>query len=222
MDYGATAYKNAPKTRLYYRKYLRVVGDFSRTTLIHVLSQKQFQPQNKEEHGSQGKSVSLNISLGMTNRKLLETCDTTSTAKFNLLEKTALKIRHLVGALEKEEISFHEQTAQNLEVETVLEGIESAKRNYNDITLRQKALREIEMKKPALMVYTNGSIIGVRRGVGVYCETKGFEGRYKIEKDVRMSSADLKAIKIATNIIFQQDEQKAVILTDSRTAYAKC
>jgi ribonuclease HI len=32
------------------------------------------------------------------------------------------------------------------------------------------------------------------------------------------SSAELKAIEIATIFIFQQDEQKAVILTDSRTA----
>jgi ribonuclease HI len=31
-------------------------------------------------------------------------------------------------------------------------------------------------------------------------------------------SAELKAIKIATNFIFQQDEQRAVIITDSRTA----
>jgi hypothetical protein len=42
------------------------------------------------------KSVSLNTPLGSTTRKLLETQDTTSTAKFNLKEKTALKIRHLV------------------------------------------------------------------------------------------------------------------------------
>jgi ribonuclease HI len=52
----------------------------------------------------------------------------------------------------------------------------------------------------------------------VYCEAKGFEGRYKIEKDVPMSSAELKSIDIATKFIFQQDEQNAVILTDSRTA----
>jgi hypothetical protein len=52
----------------------------------------------------------------------------------------------------------------------------------------------------------------------VYCEAKGFEGRYKIEKDVQISSAELKTIEIATNFIFQQDEQRAVILNDSRTA----
>jgi hypothetical protein len=33
------------------------------------------------------KSVSLNTPLGMTIRKLLETHDTTSIAKFNLMEK---------------------------------------------------------------------------------------------------------------------------------------
>jgi hypothetical protein len=40
-------------------------------------------------------------------RKLLETHDTTSTAKF----------RHLVEAMDEEEISFHEQTKQNLVIE---------------------------------------------------------------------------------------------------------
>jgi hypothetical protein len=45
---------------------------------------------------------------------LLETHDTTSTAKFNLMEKTALKIRHLVEAMDEQEISFHEQMAQYL------------------------------------------------------------------------------------------------------------
>jgi ribonuclease HI len=35
---------------------------------------------------------------------------------------------------------------------------------------------------------------------------------------VPISYAELKAIEIATNFIFQQDEQRAVILTDSRTA----
>jgi hypothetical protein len=107
--------------------------------------QTQFQPQNKEEHGEEriaehdNQKIAWNIWYDI-----------------NLLEKTALKIRNLVGALEKEEISFHEQTAQNLVVETGLEGIESAKRNYNDTTLRQNALKEIEMKKPALMVYSDG------------------------------------------------------------------
>jgi hypothetical protein len=40
------------------------------------------------------------------------------------------------------------------------------------ITLRQNALREIEMKKPALIGYTYSSIMGEERGIGVYCETK--------------------------------------------------
>jgi hypothetical protein len=56
----------------------------------------------------------------------------------------------------EEEISFHEQKAQNLLIEIGLEGIENAKRNYNDTRLRHNALREIEMKKPVLMVYTEG------------------------------------------------------------------
>jgi hypothetical protein len=79
------------------------------------------------------------------------------------MEKTALKIRHLVKAMDEEEISFHKQTTQNLVIETGLESIESAKRNYNDTTLRQNARREI---------YTDGSIMGEERGVGVYCEAK--------------------------------------------------
>jgi lipopolysaccharide biosynthesis glycosyltransferase len=74
--------------------------------------------------------------------------DTTSTAKINLMEKTALKIRHLVEAMDEEEISFHEQTARNLVIET---GIKRAKRNYNDTTVGRNAWREIELKKPALM-----------------------------------------------------------------------
>jgi ribonuclease HI len=38
------------------------------------------------------------------------------------------------------------------------------------------------------------------------------------KKDVPISSAELKVIQIATNFMFQQDEQKAAILTDSKTA----
>jgi ribosomal protein S13 len=71
----------------------------------------------------------------------------------NLMKKTSLKIRHLVQMMVEEEISFHEKTVQNLTIETDLEGIESAKRNCNDTTSRQNPLREIEVKKPALMVY---------------------------------------------------------------------
>jgi hypothetical protein len=67
--------------------------------------------------------------------------------------------------MDEEEISFHEQTTQNLVVETGLGGIESAKRNYNDTTLRQNALRVSELKRPALIMYTNGSTIGEERGV---------------------------------------------------------
>jgi hypothetical protein len=83
--------------------------------------------------------------------------------------------------MDEEEISFH-HTVQNLIIETGLKGIESAKRNYNDTILRQNTLSKIELKKLALMVYTDGGIMGEERGVGVYCETKGFEGRYKIQK----------------------------------------
>jgi hypothetical protein len=36
-----------------------------------------------------------------------------------------------------------------------------------------------------------------------------------LREDVPISSAELKAIEIATNFIFQQDEQQAVILTES-------
>jgi predicted membrane GTPase involved in stress response len=57
------------------------------------------------------------------------------------MEKTAWKIRNLVEAINEEEISLHEQTAQNLVIETGIESIESTKRNYNDTTLSQNALR---------------------------------------------------------------------------------
>jgi hypothetical protein len=56
------------------------------------------------------------------------------------------------------------------------------------------------------MVYTDGSIMGEERGVGVYW---GFEGRNKIEKDVPISSAELKAIEIAKNFIFQMNDEHA-------------
>jgi hypothetical protein len=161
---------------------LRVVEGFSRTTPVHVLSAANTIPTPEQRRtwmtGKEVlKGVSLNTPLSMTIRKLLETHDRTSTANFNLMENTALKIRHLVEAMDEEKISFYEQTAQNLVIETGLEGIENAKRNYNDTTLRQNALREIELKKPALMVYTDGSIMGAESGVGLYCETKGFKGK---------------------------------------------
>jgi hypothetical protein len=63
------------------------------------------------------------------------------------MKRTALPIRHLVEAMDEEEINFHEQTAQNLVIETNLESIESSKRNYNDTTLSPNAHMEIEMKK---------------------------------------------------------------------------
>jgi hypothetical protein len=78
--------------------------------------------------------------------------------------------------MEEEEIRYHEQTAQNLAIETGLEGIDIAKRSYNDTTLSQNALKEIEMKKLTLMVYTDGSVIGEERGVGA----KGFEERHNL------------------------------------------
>jgi hypothetical protein len=80
-------------------------------------------------------------------------------------------------------------------------------------------MTEIELKKFALMVYTDGSIIDKERGVGVHCKSKGFEERYKIEKDVPISSAELKAIEIVTNFLLQQDENKpSYLLTRERHA----
>jgi hypothetical protein len=40
--------------------------------------------------------IAEHTAIGMTIRKLFETYDTRSRAKFNLMEKTALNIRHLV------------------------------------------------------------------------------------------------------------------------------
>jgi hypothetical protein len=90
MDYGATVDGNAPKTRLQkldtlQNVCLRVVGGFSRT--IPNPEQRRTWMTGKKVV----KSVSLNTPLGITIRKLLETHDTTSTAKFNLMQKTALK-----------------------------------------------------------------------------------------------------------------------------------
>jgi hypothetical protein len=73
-------------------------------------------------------SVSLNTAFGMAIKNLLETYDTTSTVKFNLMERTSLKIRHLLKAMDEEVISFQEQTAENLIIENDLEIIESAKK----------------------------------------------------------------------------------------------
>jgi hypothetical protein len=61
------------------------------------------------------RSVSLKTSLGMTNRKLLETYDIEIQP---IRKKTSLKIRQLVEAMDEEEISFHEQTAQNQVIES--------------------------------------------------------------------------------------------------------
>jgi hypothetical protein len=71
---------------------LRVVGGFSRTTTVQVLSAANTTPTPEQRRtwitGKEVvKSVSLNIPLGMIIRKLLETHDTTSTAKFNLMKK---------------------------------------------------------------------------------------------------------------------------------------
>jgi hypothetical protein len=74
---------------------------------------------------------------------------------------------------------------------------------WKNLSLRQNVLRVIKMKKSSLMVYTDGSIMGKERGAGVYCETKSFKERFKIEKDVPISSVELKAIEIATNFILQ-------------------
>jgi hypothetical protein len=74
----------------------------------------------------------------MAIKNLLETYETTITVKFNLMERTALKNRHFVEAMEEEQIRFHEQTTQDLIIEANLEGIESAKKNYNNTTLRHR------------------------------------------------------------------------------------
>jgi hypothetical protein len=62
-------------------------------------------------------------------------------------------------------------------------------------------------------MYTDGSIMGEERGVGVYCEAKALREDTRLRK--MCQSAELKAIEIATNFIFQQDKQKAAILTDT-------
>jgi hypothetical protein len=97
MNYGATAYGNAPKTRqqkldTLQNACLRVIGGVSRPTLVHVLTAANTIPTPEQRRtwmtGKEVvKSVSLNTPLGMTIRKLLETHDTTSTAKSNLMEK---------------------------------------------------------------------------------------------------------------------------------------
>jgi nitrate reductase alpha subunit len=78
----------------------------------------------------------------MAIKNLLETYETTITVKFNLMERTALKIRHFVEAMEEEQIRFHEQTTQDLIIDTNLDGIESAKRNYNNTIIRHRGNRK--------------------------------------------------------------------------------
>jgi hypothetical protein len=59
---------------------------------------------------------------------LIRTYDTTSTAKYNLMKRTALPIRKLIEAMDEEDISFYEQTTANFVIETNLDNIESSKR----------------------------------------------------------------------------------------------
>jgi hypothetical protein len=59
--------------------------------------------------------------------------------RYSTCWKTALNIRHLVEAMDEEDISFHEQTTQNLVIESGLKDIKSVKRNYNNTTTSEHA-----------------------------------------------------------------------------------
>jgi hypothetical protein len=92
MDDEATAYGNAPKTRLQKLDTLQngclwVVGGFSRTIPIHVLSAANTIPTPEQRRiWMTGKEVVKSVSLNTILACQSENC---------LMEKTALKIRHL-------------------------------------------------------------------------------------------------------------------------------
>jgi hypothetical protein len=64
------------------------------TTPIHVLTAANTipTPEQRRKWRTGKKVMRENTPLGMTIRKMLQTDDTTSIAKFNLMEKTAWKI----------------------------------------------------------------------------------------------------------------------------------
>jgi hypothetical protein len=74
-------------------------------------------------------------------------------------------------------------------------------------------------KKPVLGQITKFSA-ALWRGQNLKNKKKVY--RYQIEKDLPISSAELKATEIATNFMFQQDEQKAIITCSlTRERHAK-
>jgi hypothetical protein len=88
MVYGTTAYGNAPKPQL------QKLGTLQNACLRVIEGKHNSNPRSRRTWmtGKEVvKSLSLNIPLGMTIRKLLETHDTTSTAKFNLMEKNSFE-----------------------------------------------------------------------------------------------------------------------------------
>ncbi|XP_055523025.1 uncharacterized protein LOC129717198 [Wyeomyia smithii] len=135
--------------------------------------------------------------------------------KLSYMEKVYLKHKKII---EKVMTNVSERQIQ-VEVQSTMDGMDTAKRNCNPLQLRQLAIQTINGKwenRPKM--YTDASKMKGLCGIGVYDEGTGARYCYRLEMESSITSAEISAIETALDVIDLQEKQDYVILTDSRSA----
>ncbi|XP_058827421.1 uncharacterized protein LOC131687357 [Topomyia yanbarensis] len=106
-----------------------------------------------------------------------------------------------------------------VDIQTHLEALDTAKQDTNPRKLKQAALFAMNgVHKGRGRIYTDASKDGTACAIGVYIENTKQRLSYRLNNETSITSAELKAIRVALDCVEDQHLKDFVIYTDSRTA----
>lgn len=235
LDYGSFLYDCSAKTHLLkldklQNQALRIIGGYIKSSPIHVMESDLCVPplfvRRKYlayKYCLKSRSWSNNVTIGLIS-ELSDYCLSSywQNKKKPLLVEVYNDVRHLeITASEYLKMFSLEIWTSYIQknIKNELKSLNTSKRNYNPNVLLSDIVAELNTIYFGWhKIYTDASKCAQGQGAGLFDQTLGNKFGYKINCDISIMSLELIAIYKATNYILNQNLNKVVIFSDSKSA----
>lgn len=228
VEYGIGFSLNANKGKLrkvdtLLNQSLRRITGCTRTTplnTLHALAAER--PFNIRSKYLVCKQLAKEIAYSAPNNALFSKLDQRRSTKLSAMEKSYLDNKVTFQSIATCKFNDSITSSRNIIIRASMPGLNNSKQQYNPNIARQISLVTINSTTPtALKVFTDGSKIEEKCGIGIYIirgNQELLKKSYRLKNPVSICATELYAIKLALDFVVQEREVAPTIYTDSRAA----
>lgn len=232
LDYGSLFYASASATTLrkidtFKNKCLRTCIGFLKTTPVVAMEAETIEPplSLRRQFLSDKFILNLQSQLAPAMNKICTLSTLTLTSPYWRVKTSPAYVNSFIYLSEFQDVVFSSHGPQCYTIDYELYDCHLVTNSPTDPTDTPTRLRnsifqeEVGKKWPGFhTIFTDGSKEGENIGCAFYDSTKNVSGLYKLPKEASIYTAELTAIKEAMNYCQQQQEDKFIIFTDSKSS----